>query len=570
MKIHYFLLIFPLLVLSLAITAFVSRNPRVRLSRPAGRIMDCSPSGLSDAGVGADGKFIPPLPGWGNHSYLISTKTDSAQYYFNQGLTMYFSYQFGEAKASFKEAARFDPDCVMAYWGEALSMGPPYNGAHMFKMRKGTREVLYVMNKNRINGTPKEMLLVEVMNHRYSADTLDIRRKELNIAYADGMKMLMKKYPGDLDIAALYVDAVMLIHPWDFWNNDGSPKPWTPELVNICESILKKQPLHPAALHYYIHVTEASRNPQVALASADILKDLLPNVPHMVHMSSHEYERNGLFAKGVSVNEIADQNIMLYDSLSKLFSGRHSSHYFAVQTWCAMSGNMYQQTMPLAFRCRNSVHPAYRETDDQAKYSMPVMAYVRMGKWDEIIADSILPDKEWPLANVLYHFSKGMAFARKGKLEEARKFLDRLRFFEQDSILKVVDTPFNAPIKMARIADKILAASISFEQKKYEQSLSLLKQAILIEDSQIYSEPKDWLIPTRQYLGAYLLQLKKPVEAERVYREDLQWNPGNGWSSLGLYQSLLEQGKAGQASAYRKIYLESFSASDSIPPASVY
>jgi tetratricopeptide (TPR) repeat protein len=231
---------------------------------------------------------------------------------------------------------------------------------------------------------------------------------------------------------------------------------------------------------------------------------------------------------------------------------------------------MYQKTMPLAYRCRNSVHPAYRETDDQAKYSMPLMAYVRMGKWDEIIADSILPDKEWPLANVLYNFSKGMAFARKGKLEEAGKFLERLRFFEQDSILKIVDTPFNAPIKMAGIADLILAASISFEQKKYEQSMSLLKQAILIEDSQIYSEPKDWLIPTRQYLGAYLLQLNKPAQAEQVYREDLQWNPGNGWSSLGLYQSLMAQGKAGQASVYRKIYLESFSASDSIPPASVY
>ena len=116
---------------------------------------------------------------------------------------------------------------------------------------------------------------------------------------------------------------------------------------------------------------------------------------------------------------------------------------------------------------------------------------------------------------------------------------------------------------MAGIADLILAASISFEQKKYEQSLSLLKQAILIEDSQIYSEPKDWLIPTRQYLGAYLLQLKKPGQAEQVYREDLQWNPGNGWSSLGLYQSLLAQGKEGQSAVYRKIYLESFSASDS-------
>ncbi|HRH59734.1 MAG TPA: hypothetical protein PL045_04145, partial [Chitinophagaceae bacterium] len=238
----------------------------------------------------ASGKFISILPGWGNHSHTITTASDSAQMYFNQGLSMYYSYHSTEAIASFKEAAKFDSNCAMAYWGQALAMGPPYNFGHLYKQHKNIPAVIAAMNSKAAYASQEEKDLMDAMNKRYNiADTADKQRAELNMNYAAALKPLVAKYAADIDVKALYTDAVMLIHSWSFWNNDGTPKPWTPELVDYCKDILQKDPHHPAGLHYYIHITEASRKPEVALASADSLIKLFPGIAHMVHMSSHEY-----------------------------------------------------------------------------------------------------------------------------------------------------------------------------------------------------------------------------------------------------------------------------------------
>ena len=279
--------------------------------------ISCNPyfSGLAEAAE--DGKFITVLPGWGNYSYPISTKIDSAQFYFNQGLNMYYSYHWQEANASFKEAARFDPGSAMTYWGQALAMGPGYNFSLHYKMRKEVPAAIQLMNQFSGQASPKEKKLIEVMNLRYAADTSDIERKSLNLAYARGMHDLLFLFPNDPDIKILYVDAMMLIHAWDLWNNDGTPKQWTPDMIQLCEAVLKENPQHPAALHYYIHLTEASRHPEVALSSANTLKELMPGVAHMVHMSSHEYERNGFYTLGVEVNDRADDDLILYESMAK-------------------------------------------------------------------------------------------------------------------------------------------------------------------------------------------------------------------------------------------------------------
>ncbi len=570
MKRKYLMIAFPALLLICFAMSSKYNAPLRADSVYQGEAVSCGPGREFDIRKDANGKYIPVLPGWGHHSYSITTESDSAQFYFNQGLNMYFSYQWGEADASFKEAARFDSGCAMAYWGLALSMGPSYNFSHLYTMKKNMLPVLENMNRHAVNTSPKEKLLIEAMNKRYSTDTLDRHRKELNAAYAESMRILAEKYPEDHDINVLYVDAIMLIHPWDFWNNDGTPKPWTPNLVEICERVLKEEPHHPAALHYYIHVTEASRNPATALKSADVLKEVMPNVAHMVHMSSHVYERTGIYAKGVQVNEDADRSMILYDSLVKVYPKIHVPHYFAVQVYCALSGNMYTKCMPLAFRASKNVKPVHDRYYEQDIFMMPMMAYVRMGKWKEIIEDSIRPNQEWPFSNIIYDFAKGMAYARTGNTAMARKHLDLLKQNQSDSMLYVRVLPFNTPIQSVRIAENILSASISFAQKKYDASISALKKAIQIEDSLIYREPKSWLIPTRQYLGAYLLKLNRPQQAETIYREDIVWNPGNGWSLLGLYQSLLKQGKRKEAEKYKSLYMQSFSEADEIPPGSVY
>ena len=531
----------------------------------------CGPGYGGNSEAGDDGKFITILPGWGHYSYSISTKNDSAQFYFNQGLNMYYSYHWQEANASFKEAARFDPGSAMAYWGEALALGPGYNFSLHYKMRKDVPAVLQLMNLHIGQASEKEKKLIEVMNRRYSSDTTDIHRSALNLAYAQAMRELISSYPTDPDIRILYVDAMMLIHAWDWWNNDGTPKLWTPEMIRLCEGVLKENPHHPAALHYYIHLTEASRHPELALASADTLKDLMPGVAHMVHMSSHEYERNGSYALGVEVNDRADEDLIYYESLTTdLHLRKHSLHYFAVQAYCGLSGAIYKKGLSDAIRCSKMAEPSHDDTYSQYVYMMPAFTNVRMGKWDEILKNNTEPDTRWTYAGIIHDFAMGMAFANTGHLDSAKRRLVLLQHKSKDTILTVSDTLTNKAIQGAVVAGEILSSVIYFSEKKYDSEITRIRQAIQAEDSMYYTEPRDWMIPARQYLGAYYLKMGDPVAAEKTYRTDLIWNPGNGWSLLGLCQSLKAQHKTGEIPDYEKKYLLSFSHADQLPPGSVY
>ena len=549
-------------------TSIYSQEYRANVSNSIG----CAPG--IDENVYAGSKFIPVLPGWGNHSYGITTQNDSAQIYFNQGLSMYYSYHAREANASFKEAAKFDSSCAMIYWAQALAMGPSYNFGYSYKWNKLIPGVIERMNRNAEQATPKERDLINAMNRRYDlADTSDKQRNQLNINYVAAMQPLVAKYPDDFDIKALYTDAVMLIHSWDFWYNDGTPKSWTLELVQLCKDILEKDPHHPAALHYYIHVTEASRNPEVALAGADSLLKLFPGVAHMVHMSSHEYERIGLYEKGVMANEAADRSAVLYDSLAKgLFTnGVHVPHYYAVDAYCALSGAMYEVGLPKAIATRNIGKPTAEDVYAQSMYMFPQFAMIRMGKWNDILADNSSIDPKWTYAGILNDFAKGMAYTKTGDHANAEQHLKQLREKQKDPILRAGFAPYkSSPYECSIVAENILAATILYDQKKHNKAITAIKKAILAEDSLLYAEPKIWMLPARQYLGAFLLKLNKPKEAEKVYREDLVWNPGNGWSLLGLYQSLEAQGKSQELNDIKALYMRSFSKADQLPPGSAY
>ena len=533
----------------------------------------CAPP-LSDLKADNNGKFIIPLPGLGNHVYPISTKQDSTQFYFNQGINFYYSYHLREALASFKEAARFDSSAAMTYWGQALSMGPYYN-SYVYNMKSGVPAALESMNRHRDNATEKEQGLIDAMQKRYSTDITNSDRPQLDRAYANAMSGLVKSYPGDNDIKALYIDAVMLEHKWDFYNTDRSPKQWTPELVALCETILKNDPNHPAAMHYYIHLTEASANPSLALAGADRLKDDMPGVGHMVHMATHMYQRNGLFAKGVTVNEESDRASNIEDSLAPMLGLRKAEniHVFAVQSYCAMNAGMYRKGMPIYTRLRDRLvinNPVLnQDAYSQWIYTIPTIALVRLGKWDEILQANA-PDPQWKYAQVIDHFARGMANVRSKNLAAAKTDLDNLETNLSDSLLNIRLMPFNTPAECGKVAADILIAEILFAEKRHDAAITAFNNAIAAEDVLIYREPQQWLIPARQYLGMYLLKMKKAHEAEQVYKQDLDRNPGNGWSLLGLYQSLLAQQRSAEAATVKEKYLKAFESADVNPVASVF
>lgn len=564
----------PVVLATIAIVHNKSReNSLEAISLKIAGASGCSPVDANAIVPDENGKFITLLPGWGDHSCRITTSNDSAQVYFNQGLTMYYSYHPKEAVASFKEAARFDSSCAMAYWGEALAKGPPYNYGHLYRMDKNIFTVISLMNKYAYNLSDKEKGLIAAMNSRYNnADTEDTNRKNYNVAYASALKDLVHNYNDDADIKALYIDAMMLIHPWDFWHNNGEPKEWTTELVNYAKDILTHDPHHPAALHYFIHLTEASKKADIALPHADSLKKLFPSVAHMVHMSSHEYERNGHYLQGIQVNDKADSSVVAYSMLTNgLIQSVHVPHYDAVAAYCALSAGIYETAMKKANECRAHVSPDATNTYQQYLYMFPYFVMVRTGKWQEILNDSTYIPGDWVYAGIIKDFAAGMAYVKTKNISKAIQCLQQLRQKKEEKILKSRFTPYmSSPFECAEIAENILHATILAAQKKYEAAIAAFNHAIQTEDKLLYTEPKIWMIPSRQYLGALFLQLRQPAKAEKIYREDLVWNPGNGWSALGLYQSLQQQHKNPEPDSLKEVYTRSFAHAEKMPVASVY
>ena len=532
--------------------------------------IDCSPPGYAAILPAGDGRYAPVFPGWGHYHYPISTGVDSARYFFDQGLSLYYGYHLPESLASFKEAARKDSDCAMAWWGQALAMGPYYNSTYIYRMPPEVLPVLEKMNGLADRATAKEKDLLSAMNLRYSADMTDSRRSALNRAYSDAMKALIGKYPGDNDIKALFIDGVMTEHAWDLWDTKGSPKPWTPELVKDCEEILAADPWHPAALHYHIHLLEASLHPEATLPSADKLKELMPGVPHMVHMASHSYQRTGLYAKGVSINDSANAAQRRYRLLApQLHLGVFVVHYDAVEAFCAMNGAMYDKALQSAEKCRTAIgSPALPRLAVQYLYMMPLFAQVRLGKWQAIL-DRPAPDSRWIYARLLSDFARGMAHVRTGRLDSARSCLESLRTRLKDSALTVRRPPNNAPVEGSSVAEAILEGEILFAEKRPAEAMAAFDRAIRREDGMSYGEPKDWPLPARHFAGVCLLKLNRAVEAEKLYREDLVQNPGNGWALLGLAQSL-EALHQKDAAEYKARAREAFAHAEEMPPASAY
>jgi len=541
-------------------------------SAPGDPIVSCAPPSLTMILPGADGRYAPVFPGWGHYHYPISTTDDSAQYYFDQGLSLYYSYHLTESAASFKEAELRDSRCAMAWWGEALALGPYYNNAYYYKMPPGVLPVLEKMNELAKTVTPKEKDLISALDRRYSTDTSDRRRIQLNSAYSKAMKALIPKYPNDNDIKALFIDGEMTEHAWGMWENNGKPRPWTLELVRDCEDILKSDPNHPAALHYHIHLLEASLHPEATLSSAERLKDLMPGVPHMVHMASHSFQRTGLYEKGVTINDSANAAQLIYSALApQLHLATFVTHYHAVEAFCALTGGLFGKAMKSARECSADVasRPGMPRLYLQYLSMMPTFVLVRMGKWQDIL-DRPVPDIRWTYARLISDFARGMAYVRTDNITAARACLDSLREKLKDPSLKERVLPFNAPITGANTAAAILEGEIFFAAGQPKDAMSAFRRAITSEDELSYSEPKDWPLPARHFAGACLLKLGKAAEAAQLYREDLTQNPGNGWSLLGLAQALTAQHDDSVAAEYLARAKTAFAQAEQTPPASVY
>ncbi len=534
---------------------------------PKKNIISCSPD-WNKLKSWIDEVDIPPLPGSGSYKWNISTKNDSAQFYFNQGINTFYGFHIIEAMASFKKAARFDSTSAMTYWAQALAYGPNINDLGY----AASPEALAACKKAQElshNAPYKEKMLINAQLVRYSEDSTESREK-LNQLYADKMKELYEKFPGDADIAALFTDALMLQHPWDLWKNDGTPKPWTPQIRQVLENLLAKSPNHPGANHYYIHVMEPSPFANKALPSADRLGKLTPGLSHLVHMPSHIYLRTGNYSKGALVNEKAVSSYKKYMELYAPVAGNdflYIIHNLHMQTNHAMMGGNSNYSMRSANETVNSIPvdylsmPAPLGNYIQYIFMTPVLAHVRFGHWDELLSLPV-PDKSQVYSTILYHFGRGMAFTHYSKIREAKHELELIQEQMKDSSLAIPMDPFSAAIMSATVAENMLAGTIFLAEKKYNEAINSYTKAVIAEEDMVYNEPRDWLLNPKHYLGNAYLRARKFADARLVFQKDLKNNNENGWALFGLYKAFTgEKNKAEAAKIYVR-FKKSFSGAD--------
>ncbi len=511
---------------------------------------------------------IPLLQGWGNYRWTVTAANDSAQLYFNQGINMYYSFHMIEAKASFAKAARFDPDCAMAYWGLAMAYGVNYN----YAMLNNAPEAMEAMAKalNALNNeTPLERDLVATLPARYNADTA-VSRSRQNADYEKAIRSVLDKYPDDANINALYADALMVQHPWDLYDINGKPKPWTPAIVAVLEGALKKHPQHPRLNHLYIHAMEGGECAQNALSSAWRLSTMMPMVSHMVHMPSHIFIRTGFYKEGMLVNDSSINGFNAYFAQFPAVEGDaflYLIHNLHMKAACTMYRGSAREAYNAAKQLQNVVPTKYMEMGAgmgnymQYAYSTPVMMQIRFGWWDSLLVSPRI-NSELKYAWAIQTFGKGMAWCKKGNVQQAQAMLNDLIGLENDASLKEQFETINPAIKGLGVMISLLEGTIAWQNKQMDVAIAAYQEAVRREDGFMYQEPRDWLLPTRHFLGAALLARQNFADAATVYQTELVINPRNVWSLYGLHASQVGLGKKKEAAQTKKELLQATEGAD--------
>jgi len=506
-----------------------------------------------------EGQIAPILEGMGSHQFSISSKKKRTGVFFNQAIALAYGFNHLEAGRSFRQVLQLDSKSAIAYWGQALVLGPNINGAMEVSAVLPAFEAISKAKSLKKYASTKERRLIDALSARYSQDETLADRVQLDQNYAAAMHKLSKKYPDDPNIRTLFAEALMVIHSWDYWHGDGRPKEWTPKILAVIEAGLKKNPRHAGLIHYYIHATEASKNPGRAEAYADTLRDLVPGAGHLVHMPSHIYLRTGRYQDGVVANEKAmevDDNYIVQCRTQGVYPVAyvpHNRHF--LWAMASMQGSSLKAISAAEHMANHIDTSLMREPGLgtlQHYWVTPNFAYVRFGQWDKILKVS-KPDADLKYPMGVWHYARGVAFTAMGKISEARGELNLLQALAKDSELKNVTVwEINNAQNVLMIAALVLEGEVEAKAENFEKSIAALKQAVSLEDTLNYNEPSDWHYPVRQSLGAILIEAKDYVGAEKIYREDLLTFPNNGWSLFGLQQSLLKQGKNEEADRVQK------------------
>jgi tetratricopeptide (TPR) repeat protein len=514
-------------------------------------------------GVSPTGAIAPRLQKLGDHKFPVSTKNAQAQLFMNQGLNLSYAFNHAEAGRAYREAERLDPNLAIAFWGEALALGPNINAPMSPDSEPKALEAIQKAIALKAKASPSEQALIDALKYRYTGKAEE--RRANDVAYADAMRKVHLQFPDDDDISMLYVESVMDLRPWGYWTKDGTPYDRTPEIVALTEKVIAKNPNHPGALHLYIHLMEAF-SADKAEAAADRLLTLMPAAGHMVHMPAHIYQRVGRYADAQKSNELAiaaDEDYISQCRAQGLYPMAYYPHNLHFLWFAATAEGDSKLAVEAARKLASQVN-------DETLKAVPLLAgfrvvpyyaLTRFGKWDEMLREPEPPAVSVYLTG-MWHYARGTAFLGKGQTSDAEQELAKLNALMPD---KSLDGPLFSP-NTARaiitIADEVLAGEIDSAKKKYDTAIAHLERAVRLEDALVYTEPAEFHYPPRHALGAVLLAAGRPAEAETVYWEDLRRNKENGWALFGLMQALKAQGKNDDAALVEARFKKAWAKAD--------
>jgi tetratricopeptide (TPR) repeat protein len=498
----------------------------------------------------------PPL--WDNLGtlhYPVTTANPQAQQYFDQGLRLAYGFNHAEARRAFHHAQQLDPGCALCYWGEALVLGPNINAAMGADANAPALDAL-AKAKAAANASAKEQALIAALATRYAADP-QADRPTLDKAYAEAMLSVAAKYPDDAEIAVLTAEALMDTQPWDYWETSAAgaktPKGRTNEMVAMLEGVLKANPDHPGAIHYYIHMVEASDTPERAEPYADRLAAQMPGAGHVVHMPSHIYYRIGRYLDSMKSNQdavVVDEAFFAKVDDKGIYRGGyypHNVHFVLVSAQMAGDG---KTTIESAEKLAGVIPDEALGTIAwiQPVKAAPYFAHAQYSEPDAVLALAD-PGDTYPYIKGMWHYARGVAAAAKGNAAAAAAEAGAIDTIATKSDLSFLIDNYIPADQLLQIARHIVLGRIAQHGGDDAAAIEEFKKAATLEDGMPYMEPPYWYYPVRQSLGAALLRAGRAEEAAAAFQASLKAAPNNGWAIYGLIEAQKKLGDEAGAKA---------------------
>ena len=525
---------------------------------------------------------MPDYYDLGSYTRPVTTTSKEAQLWFDRGLIWCYGYNHDEAVRCFNKAAKHDPNCAMAHWGIAYAAGPNYNKQWVafdpVDLKKSlnlahtaTAQALELLK----HASPVEKALIKPLAKRYPSKTVEKVTPIWNDEYAAAMREVYLAHMDDLDVTALFAEAIMNRTPWQLWDiKTGKPDEGadTAEAIAVLERAMATPHgmRHPGVLHMYIHLMEMSPHPERALRGGDALRGLVPDAGHLVHMPTHIDVLCGHYKEVIDGNSqasIADEKYLVREGAVNFYS-LYRCHNYHFKTYGAMFLGQYGPALEAAEEMASSISEELLRVESppmadwlEAFVSIKLHVFIRFGKWQEIIAAPLPADQKlYCVTTAMLHYAKAVAYAASFNVPSAEK---EARLFEE-ALARIPESRClfnNTSLDILSVAAEMMRGEIEYRKFNFDKAFAHLRRSTELYDTMRYDEPWGFMQPTRHALGALLLEQNHVEEAEAIYRADLGLDhtlaracqhPDNVWSLHGFHECLTRLGKHSEAAIIKQ------------------